>query len=42
MNKDDLYSALVRMCQQYGITNESTYDALHRAVESIDTDTEEN
>lgn len=44
MSKDDLYSALVSLCQQVGFTTEHTYDCLHNAVESIivDDPTEED
>jgi hypothetical protein len=35
MTKDELYDALVELCQDYGITTEVTYDHLHEAVESI-------
>ena len=35
MNKDELYDALVRLCQDYGITTEYTYERLHDAVNSI-------
>lgn len=38
MTKDELYEALVRLCQDYGFTTEATYDLLHSAIDSIITD----
>jgi regulator of replication initiation timing len=35
MNKEELYDALVELCQQVGFTTESTYEHLHSAVDSI-------
>jgi hypothetical protein len=35
MNREELYDALVGMCQQVGITTEATYESLHNAVDSI-------
>jgi hypothetical protein len=35
MNREELYDALVRLCQQVGITTECTYESLHTAVDSI-------
>jgi len=32
---NDLYDALVELCQQYGMTTEHTYDLLRSAVDSI-------
>jgi hypothetical protein len=34
MNREELYDALVRLCQQVGITTEATYKRLHNAVDS--------
>ena len=31
----ELYDELVTLCQQYGFTNEHTYECLHNAVYSI-------
>jgi hypothetical protein len=39
---DDLYQALVRLCQGHGITTEATYEHLHAAVDSIVADGDEN
>lgn len=41
MSADDLYAALVRLCQDFGHTTEATYDALHSAVHSIALDPED-
>jgi hypothetical protein len=38
MNRDELYTALVDLCQQYGITNDETYDRLHNAIDTIHVD----
>ena len=35
MSADELYYALVRLCQTFGTTTEATYEALHSAVDSI-------
>jgi hypothetical protein len=35
MNQEELYDALVGMCQQVGITTGATYESLHIAVDSI-------
>ena len=35
MNREELYDALVGLCQQVGITTECTYKSLHNAVDSI-------
>ena len=35
MNREELYDALVGLCQQVGITTECTYECLHNAVDSI-------
>ena len=35
MNREELYDALVGLCQQVGITAEATYESLHDAVDSI-------
>lgn len=35
MTREQLYQALVDLCQQYGTTTEATYEALHSAVDSI-------
>jgi hypothetical protein len=35
MNREELYDALVGLCQQVGITTECTYESLHNAVDSI-------
>ena len=39
--KDELYTALVRLCQEYGFTTEGTYESLHNAVDSVRDDPEE-
>ncbi len=41
MNKQELYSALVNLCQQFGSTTEATYNLLHEAIESIYGDDDE-
>ncbi len=33
--REELYNALVELCQQYGFTTEHTYELLHSAVDSI-------
>lgn len=33
--RNDLYHALVGLCQEYGFTTEHTYQLLHGVVESI-------
>lgn len=38
MTERELYEALVRLCQAYGTTTEDTYELLHQAVRSIETD----
>jgi hypothetical protein len=35
VNREDLYDALVGMCQQVGITTETTCECLRNAVDSI-------
>jgi len=35
VERQELYAALVRMCQTYGFTTEATYNHLHDAVASI-------
>jgi hypothetical protein len=40
MNKEQLYEALVALCQQVGFTSEHTYTCLHNAVDSIRTEEE--
>src|ERR1035441_5457352 len=35
MNREELYDALVGLCQQVGITTEATHESLHNAVDSI-------
>ena len=35
MSREELYDALVGLCQQVGITTEATYESLHNAVDSI-------
>ena len=35
MNADQLYAALVQLCQDYGFTNEYTYEKLREAIASI-------
>jgi predicted DNA binding protein len=35
MDKAQLYDALVRLCQDFGITTEATYEHLHSAIDSI-------
>jgi hypothetical protein len=35
MNREELYDAVVGLCQQVGITTECTYESLHNAVDSI-------
>jgi len=35
MSREELYDALVSLCQQVGITTECTYESLHNAVDSI-------
>ena len=35
VNREELYDALVGLCQQVGITTECTYESLHNAVDSI-------
>jgi hypothetical protein len=35
MNREELYDALVGLCQQVGITTECTCESLHNAVDSI-------
>lgn len=35
MTADELYQALVALCQEYGFTTEATYESLHNAVDSI-------
>ena len=35
MTEDELYQALVDLCQSFGFTTEATYEALHNAVDSI-------
>jgi len=35
VERQQLYEALVRMCQTYGYTTGETYDHLHAAVASI-------
>ncbi len=32
---DELYTALVRLCQEYGTTTSATYELLHSAVDTI-------
>ena len=34
VNREELYDALVGMCQQVGITTEATYKSLHDAMDS--------
>ena len=34
INREELYDALVGVCQQVGITTEATYESLHNAVDS--------
>jgi hypothetical protein len=41
MNREELYDALVGMCQQVGITTECTYESLHNAVDSIQDESNE-
>lgn len=41
MTEDELYRALVALCQDFGRTTEATYDLLHEAIESIDTSGED-
>ena len=40
MTEQQLYQALVDLCQQFGFTTGHTYDLLHRVVDSIQRDTE--
>lgn len=40
MSEQELFDALVRLCQDFGITNDETYDLLHSAIETITPDTE--
>jgi hypothetical protein len=35
MNREDLYDALVGLCQQVGITTECSYESLLTAVDSV-------
>lgn len=35
MTRDQLYEALVRLCQDYGTTTSATYELLHEAIDSI-------
>ena len=35
MSREELYDALVGLCQQVGITTEGAYESLHDAVDSI-------
>jgi len=35
MTEEELYDALVRLCQAYGLTNEETYAKLREAIETI-------
>jgi hypothetical protein len=35
MTRDELYAALVRLCQDYGYTTDHTYDLLDLAINSI-------
>jgi hypothetical protein len=43
MSADDLYQAIIALCQQYGFTTEHSYDLAHSLVESIRVDeTEED
>jgi hypothetical protein len=37
MTETELYEALVRLCQEYGVTTDATYELLHSAIDSIDT-----
>jgi hypothetical protein len=41
MESSELYDALVRLCQQYGTTTESTYNHLHEAIASIAVETDD-
>lgn len=38
MASTELYDALVRTCQQYGTTTAETYQLLHAAVDSIESE----
>jgi hypothetical protein len=38
---DELYHALVAMCQQYGTTTADTYKLLHEAIAAMRNDEEE-
>lgn len=38
--ESELYEFLVQACQQYGTTNEETYQCLHNAIDSIDKEEE--
>lgn len=35
MTREQLYKALVRLCQDYGFAGETTYAALHTAIDSL-------
>jgi hypothetical protein len=35
MNREELYDALVGLCQQVGITTEATHESAHDATDSI-------
>jgi hypothetical protein len=41
MTEAQLYSALVQLCQAYGVTNEYTYEKLQEAIDSIQVDPDE-
>lgn len=41
MTRDQLYQALVDLCQTVGFTTDATYEALHNAVDSLLDDPEE-
>ncbi len=35
MTEKELYDAIVRLCQQFGFTNEETYDAIREVISTI-------
>lgn len=36
--RDALYAAILRLCQQFGYTNEQTYDCIQQVVDSVSLD----
>ena len=42
MTRDELYSALVRLCQEFGYTSDDTYDRIDDLIDSIGEDVEDD